>query len=336
MSEVDDRAPRVDETAARVDWPDAAPRAPFPLVRRVGHLRLVKTDVAGLAPYADGLARLEQGITYPVGDGADHFQIDHGPSYHPFFSSMGDAHFLLALDGDEVVGNVTGVVRTLRRRSRAVHGLYVCDLKVAPRHRGTGLARRMLLAGLASIARDPRTRKVRLLYGAAMRGAAGDVRRSARGLNPLKLGRSVARLSLYFVHPEQLAVLRLEGAPPPPRLDLGLDLSPDTADAWADTAGRKDLRLQSTGDAWPLVHLPLGPASWGGGLGAYLQRCGQELVARGVAGPACFGLDQRLEDHVAWLQVAGIAPGATCTVYSLSLVPSFRKVGWVHLATSEI
>ena len=301
-----------------------------------GRLRLVKTDAAGLAPYAAGLARLEQGITYPVGDGADHFQIDHGPSYHPFFSSMGDAHFLLALDGDEVVGNVTGVVRTVRRRSRVAHGLYVCDLKVAPHHRGTGLARRMLLAGLASIAKEPRTRRVRLLYGAAMRGAAGDVLRSARGLNPLKLGRSVARLSLYFVRPEQLAVLRPDGAPPPPRLDAGLDLSPDAAEAWVDTAGRKDLRLQSTGAAWPLVHLPLGPVSWGGSLGAHLQRCGRELLTRGVAGQACFGLDERLEDHVAWLRSAGIFPGASCTVYLLSLIPSFRRVRWVHLATSEI
>lgn len=303
---------------------------------KAGRLRLVKTDAAGLAPYAAGLAQLEQGITYPVGDGADHFQIDHGPSYHAFFSSMGDAHFLLALDGDEVVGNVTGVVRTVRCRSRMVLGLYICDLKVAPRHRGTGLARRMLLAGLASIAKEPRTRKVRLLYGAAMRGAVGDVLRSARGLNPLKLGRSVARVGLYFVQPDQLAALRLDGAPPPPHLDEGLDLSPDATDAWVDTAGRKDLRLQSTGAAWPLVHLPLGPASWEGGLGAYLQRCGRELLTRGAAGPACFGLDERLDDHVAWLRSAGISPGASCTVYSLSLVPSFRRVRWVHLATSEI
>ena len=103
------------------------------------------------------------------------------------------------------------------------------------------------------------------------------------------------------------------------------------------TAGRKDLRLVSTAEPWPLAHLALGPAAWRPSWGAYLAAAGAALVDHRIAGPACFGVDDRLRDHVAWLAGEGVEPGAVCTVSTRSPCPrGFLAPPWVHLATSEI
>jgi hypothetical protein len=295
---------------------------------------------ADVAPFVPRLRALERSIEYPLGDGADHFFIDHGEQYHPFFSALGDARFLLALRGDEVLGSIAGVARTVRIAGRDVPALYLCDLKLARAARGQGLSRRLLLHGLGAIVRTPEVHDTRLLYGAAMRGAAGDVMRTARGFNPLRLGRPAARLALYFVSPARLATLDLRHAPPPPTApgaDLGpSERTPCEPPGLCSTAGRKDLRLVSSGAPWPLVHLPLGPSAWRPTWGAYLRECGQALAARGVAAQACFAIDERLRDHTDWLAGQGVAPGAVCTVYWLSLAFPPVRPAWVHVPTSEI
>ncbi len=301
-------------------------------------MRFVLTNSSGIGPYVPELRRLEQSIRYPISDGADHFFIDHGAEYHPFFSNLGDARFLLALRGERVIGSIAGVLRPVSAAGREVRALYLCDLKVAAEERGQGLSRRLIQVGLGHVIRDPDGRKVRFFYGAAMRGAQGDVMRSAQGAHPFKLGSFSARLQLYFASPEALARLEPGQAPPPPRTP-GSVLGPSgsvEAPGLCSTAGRKDLRLVSSGQPWPLIHLPLGPDAWQPSWGAYLRRCGEEILRQGLPGSACFAIDERLADHIAWLSSQGITPGAVCTVYSwrLSLRPS--TVRWVHLPTSEI
>lgn len=297
-------------------------------------------EPAGIAPYAAGLRRLEQGIRYPLGDGADHFVIDHGAEYFPFFSALGEARFLLMLRGDEVVGSIAGVVRPVLEAGRPVQALYLCDLKLAAAERGRGHSRRLLWRGLVELLRTPALRRCRLIYGASMRGERGDVMRSARGLHPFRIGRPGARFRLYFAAPERLAALDVARAPPPPT-SPGLELGPApgaplTAPGLLSTAGRKDLRLVSSGEPWPLVHLPLGPSSWGGSWGAYLRACGAALVARGRPAVACFSLDERLADHAGWLAAQGVDAGASCALHSLRLPPRARRTAWAHLPTSEI
>jgi hypothetical protein len=297
-------------------------------------VRIVRVLPQELEPYRDGLHQLEQDILYPIGDGADHFYIDHGERYEAFFCGLGEAQFLLALDGDRVVGTFSGVLRHARIGERRVPTIYGADFKIAKAYRGGGLSGRYLWRGfLASLQALPRWR---IAYAAAMRGSRGDVMRSARGLSPLRFGRPAARLAIYFAAPDRLASLDPSRCPPPPR-EGGLDLSPDPAcrpPGLISTEGRKDLRLVSTGQPWPLVHLPRGPSSWTPSWGHYLRACGAALVGSGAS--ACFAIDERLRDHVDWLASAGVEPGAVCTVYTLRLPGTKPLAPWLHLATCEI
>lgn len=315
---------------------------------RVRDVRLALVDARGLEPHAAALRRLEAEIDYPIADGADRFVIDHGEEYHRFFSALGDARFLVAIEpSGEACGVFGGVLRHATLKGERVASAYACDLKLARRWRATGLARRMLVRALGEALRRPQLRRWRIAYAAAMRGARGDVFRTVRGAHPGKLAGPLATLRVYFADPERLA--RLEGdGPRPPEAALGYDLSPEAAcseDGLVTTRGRKDMRLRSTGEPWPLVHVPGGPSTWGRGLGQHLRRAARGILGGRVideAGPpprgacACFALDARLGDHVGWLAAAGVEPGAVCTVYALVLPGAPRRPEWVHLATSEI
>ena len=302
--------------------------------------RFVAVHWRDLGPYVESLRAMERAIEYPIEDGEDAFCIDHGSEYHPFFTTLGDAWFILGLEGDRVVANMVGIRRAAILRGERRSAIYLADMKVARDRRGGGLARRMVQWGFLKMLRDPAMRFWRYAYLAAMRGARGDVMRTVRGAHPGKLVLPAARLAVYFVAPEKLAALRVEGAPPAPSETTGIDLSARPRHleppGLLSTAGRKDLRLRSTGAHWPLVHLPLGPGEWKPTWGAYLSECGKALVARSGSATACFGIDARLSDHIAWLSRQQIEPGATCTVYAFSLSLRSRGAKWLHLATSEI
>jgi GNAT superfamily N-acetyltransferase len=319
--------------------------------------RFVLVPARDLAPYVEGLRALERDIEYPIQDGQDSFRIDHGAEYHPFFSALGDAYFLVALDGERVVGSLAGMAREAIMQGEARPATYLADIKVARDRRGRGLPRRMIQWAFLQMLRDPEMRRWRYAYLAAMRGARGDVMRTVRGMHPGRLVSPAATLALYFVAPEALAALSTSNAPPPPPRGTGIDLSPASPRGARDedplgivsTAGRKDLRLRSTGEHWPLFHLSRSPEQWGTSWGAYLASCGRSLCAANAPGArkdaqgageskgvACFGIDARMTDHVAWLSKQKMDPGAICTVYAISLTRRSRGAKWLHLATSEI
>ncbi len=292
-------------------------------------------DAAGVAPFAASLAELERSITYPIDDGQDRFFIDHGEGYHRFFSTMGPSYFAIAHERGRVVGVLAGANRDVDWCGRRLPSFYLGDLKVAKEHRGERLVERMVLRALARIPFDARLRHWRVAYGAAMRDARGDVMKSSHRLHPLRLLRPLARLALYFEAPEKLARLDARGCPAPPK-GAGADLSATSGAAplVVSTAGRKDLRLVSTGAPWPLSHLPRGPSAWGASWGRYLAEAGASLAAEGSRAQACFAIDDRLADHVAWLEAEGARPGAVCTLYALA--PALPPPAWVHLSTAEI
>jgi GNAT superfamily N-acetyltransferase len=288
-----------------------------------------------LGPWVAGLSALERDVSYPIDDGRDRFVLSHGEAYHPFFSSMGDAHFILAIVREQVVGCVVGVRKPVRSPRGEVMAVYLGDLKVAKAWRGRGVPAKLLAFALSRWAGSPGRLSWRLAFGAAMRGDRGDVMRAARGATLMKLGAALATLDVYFVPPATLAGLHVSGAPRP-RLEGGLDLSPAVTHDVVSTAGAKDFVLESTGAPWPIVHLPAGPASWGASHAAYLVRGAQRLVEQGTPGPVCFALDQRHHAERDFLAQQGLSAGAVCTVYGFSTTRRTRGADWVHLATSEI
>lgn len=224
-----------------------------------------------------------------------------------------------------------GIARNVRILGKMVPAVYGADMKLAPDARGTGTARKMAHWAFRLIFEHPELFTWRYAYAAAMRGAKGDVMRTTRGVHPARLAGKAATLAVYFVEPECLARLSLTAAPSPPDPDAGVDSSFVTTGhveppGMVSTAGRKDLRLRSTGEPWPLVHLPLGPTAWTPSYGHYLRACGDALASRGSGeGPrtsngtpiACFALDERMDSHISWLAGQGIERGAACSVYAL-------------------
>jgi hypothetical protein len=305
-------------------------------------VRFLFLPASEIGPYVDGLRAIERATEYPIADGADAFTVDHGQDYASFFTTLGhDARFILAVDGDRILGGVAGIARNVRIGTRMVPALYGADWKLDPALRGQGLGREMMSFGVGLMFKHPEMLTWRFGYVAAMRGQKGDVMRAARGVHPARLTGKLARLAVYFVAPERLAALSLSSVPAPPDADRGVDLSFVAtghldAPGLVSTAGRKDLRLRSTGQPWPLVHLPYGPVHWRPTWGHYLQACGEALVARSPTAVACFAVDERLVSHTAWLSSQGIERGAACTVYALDLTLRARRAPWLHLATSEI
>ena len=303
-------------------------------------LRIEYLRPEDLGPYVAGLRALEASIEYPIDDGADQFFIDHGDEYHRFFSEMGEAHFLVAREGEEVVGSIAGVFKPFRRGEEEYRSVYVGDLKVAKRWRGGRLGPKLLRRCLTQMFRSRELWRWDLAFGAGMRGARGDFKRMAAGkpFHVANLVRPIAELALYFEAPEGLARLagEVERSVEPGGVDLSWGATKGCED-WVTTAGRKDLRLKSRGEPWPLVHLVRGPAGWEPGYGEYLRRSAIALLEAGKEEVVtCFGLDRRLKSHIQFLEEQKIKSGATCTVYGLSKPGVTGNAPWVHMATAEI
>lgn len=303
---------------------------------------MIRTCLLGpdeLRPHAPALRSLEQAISYPLDDGRDAFTLDHGPLYHPFFSDQGDARFLLAFDGHggPLVGSGVGIFKPAAFDGRSFPTVYLCDVKVAPSHRGRGISHRIHGEALARALVTRDLQRFRLAWGVAMRGARGDVRRSWTGGHIARLGAPQGEIVIYFVDPALLAAL--DPADCPPGFARGiLDLSPTTSDPSTtlvvSTAGKKDLRRVSTGAAMPLAHIPASPARCTPSYGHVLRAAGRAIVARHDASQACFSLDSRQTPLIAWLSDQGITTDTRATVLGLTL-PGARR-GIVHLATSDI
>jgi hypothetical protein len=154
-------------------------------------------------------------------------------------------------------------------------------------------------------------------------------------------------LAIYFVAPATLAALDPSGCPavqPRGVLDLsplvsspGLDLGTTTGDdapSSISTAGKKDLRLVSTGAPLPLAHFAWNPAFCRPSYAHALRALGARLLAERSPAQVCFALDERLAPLTGWLAARGVTTDTRATVLGLSL-PGSRR-GIVHLATSDI
>jgi len=292
-------------------------------------------DAEGLAPYVDGLRALEQGISYPIADGADSFVIDHGNDYHPFFSEMGvKTGFLVVLDNEDVVGSAVGVWKPSQIQGKSYIGLYFADLKLLPQYRGRNISSKIFWY---AIIRWPFVKDYQgwsFAFFAAMHGDKGDVKRSFRRFHLGRITRPAAELRVFFV--SSLLLLDLGVGPKMPNRTRGIELSSPHLPLVKWNDGKKDFCLQSTGLPWKLAHVQIF-SSEEQSLGDRLNHAGMQIQEREPDALACFAIDVRLTGAIAWLAENKIVSDTLCTVYSVSFfAPSLRKADFIVLSTGDI
>ncbi|MEM9380107.1 MAG: GNAT family N-acetyltransferase [Planctomycetota bacterium] len=204
-------------------------------------LRVVTVKPGDRTAYAEGIAALERGTSYPLGD--DRFELDHGEDYFAFFDRLGETVYEVALDGKRVVGVSA---RILRRRP--VRCWYLCDLKVHPAYRGRRIAARFARhAFLGAYARCGRG------YGISM---------NEPGSGENRVARLVERLRMVPFHASTLELFRLDAS-------AMAELRPIVqrhrgTTSFLSLRGRKDLVLERTGAPLPLLHVQFGPCAEAG------------------------------------------------------------------------
>lgn len=100
---------------------------------------------------AAALAEFEFHFTYPLGP-QESFSISHGDDYTRFFRSMGLACLYAAETEGKITGTLVQITRTvLSPDGRRWPAAYLCDAKVAPRHRGGPVLARLMAAASADI-----------------------------------------------------------------------------------------------------------------------------------------------------------------------------------------
>lgn len=264
-------------------------------IRRIG-----PQDRAALGPR---IQELERTAVYPLGD--DAFRIDHGPDYFAFFDRLGsEVRYYAALDGDRVVAVGCGVLRTIPVAGRTCRAWYLCDLKVHPDHRGRRIPLRMLsrafLPGYVTCARG---------YGISMNPAGGAPNRVARLGSRFRWARISTAGTLELFSLDEPAMRAAAPLVARHRGSIG----------YLSLAGKKDIVIESTGRAMPLVHVQFGP-------------CAEPALPEPRAGHVHM-LCTPPEDTLAReLRAAGHAPSATATIMHHRL----EGADWRFVLTSDI
>lgn len=193
--------------------------------------------------FQPGIVALEQAATYPLGD--DFFQLDHGRDYFAFFDRLGEVNYYMVVDGDRVAAVGAGVMRQIPyRQGEALRpAWYLCDLKVHPDYQRQHLSLRLLRYALnCDVERCDRG------YTISMNPGDGRSNRLVRIFERFAsvTFRCTTTLRLYSLDADKIRVL------------TPLLVKHRGAISYLSLQGIKDLRLQSTGQILPLLHVQWG------------------------------------------------------------------------------
>ncbi len=189
---------------------------------------------------------LEKGTSYPLGE--DRFEIDHGEDYFAFFTRMGQLHYYVALDGDRVVAVAAAILRSIppapQQEPKKVW--YLCDLKVHPEYRGRYVPLSIFVHAFPKL--HPICSRA---YGISMDTDRKRKNRVALMLSRFPLAPMTIATQLEIVSVDSKRMRKVE---PVLRRYFG-DVS------YLSLEGKKDIILQSTGSAMPLLHVQFGPCA---------------------------------------------------------------------------
>jgi GNAT superfamily N-acetyltransferase len=256
------------------------------------------------ADFQSKIAAIEATATYPLG--GDFFQLDHGNDYFAFFDRLGEVNYYAALDANRVAAVGAGILRQIPdRQGESVHpAWYLCDLKVHPDYQRQHLSLRILSYAIkANIHRCDRG------YAISMNSGDGSSNRLSRILERFSLVKfsCTVHLNIYSldaVNMKNLAPLLIEH-----RGEI----------SYLSLRGIKDLRLQSTGEMLPLLHVQWGSPS----------PKGNSTPLPGCTHMFCVPANDELATVLAAKE---IYPNATASVISHGM----DKCDWRFILTSDI
>lgn len=254
--------------------------------------------------FQPGIVAIEQVATYPLGD--DFFQIDHGTDYFAFFDRLGEVNYYTALDSQRVAAVGAGVLREIPyRQSDATRpAWYLCDLKVHPDYQGRHLSLRILSHAICQNIR-------RCTHGYTISMNPGDG-------SPNRYVRVLERLSLVkFSCTVTLGIYSLDAATM--RATEPLLVKHRGKISYLSLLGVKDLRLQSTGQTLPLLHVQWGATAHHG-------------ISEPIPGYTHMFCVPANDELALWLAKEEIYPNATASVVSHGMDDS----DWRFILTSDI
>jgi len=253
--------------------------------------------------YHSKIADLEKIASYPLGD--DFFKIDHGKDYFAFFRRLGRLYYFMVELDESPIAVGAGMVRKLPVfKNKTKNFWYFADLKVHPSHRGSHIPLAMMNKffikhylicprGYAISMNESGTRKNRVL-------------KIIQRFKWIPIS-SPGILNIYSLSCDEM--MSFEKTLKNHRGEL----------SYLSLSGIKDIVLQSTGKAMPLIHVQFGPAAEKG------YQKPQEKSVHMFCSMESSMLDQECQKQ-------GLKPSATATL----ICHRMKKANWDFILTSDI
>jgi hypothetical protein len=254
--------------------------------------------------FQDGITAIEKIAKYPLGN--DFFQIDHGLDYFAFFDRLGKVNYYVMHDNGRVAAVGAGILRQIpyQQNTAPLFAWYLCDLKVHPDYQCRNLSLRIfshaIVDGIGECNRG---------YTISMNPGDGSRNRWVKVIDNYS--------KIKFTTSTQLGIYSLDAAKMNDIAPLIMKHRGNIT--YMSLKGIKDLRLQSTGDVLPLIHV-----QWG----ANIEK-GTQSVIPGYTHMFCVPNNDELAQE---LEHKGIYPGASASVVSHGMSNS----DWRFILTSDI